>query len=149
MAWPTAEVARRCAQTEWRFGPMRIYDHDVVIVGAGPAGIAAACAARESGLSVAIVDDNPAAGGQIWRGGIPSPWRERCRQEVIADTRVVGLIKSGVLLAESPAEALALRIASSSWPRARASCCCRSPAGRCRTSSPPADCRRSSKAVCP
>lgn len=83
--------------------------YDVVVVGAGPAGIAAACAARESGLSVAVVDDNPAAGGQIWRGGIPSPWRERFRQEVIADTRVVGLIEPGVLLAESPADALALR----------------------------------------
>lgn len=42
---------------------------DIVVVGAGPAGLAAANAAAAGGGSVAIVDDNPVAGGQIWRGG--------------------------------------------------------------------------------
>jgi NADPH-dependent 2,4-dienoyl-CoA reductase/sulfur reductase-like enzyme len=42
---------------------------DVVIVGAGPAGIAAACVACDCGATVAVIDDNPVAGGQIWRGG--------------------------------------------------------------------------------
>jgi len=41
---------------------------DVVILGAGPAGLAAARAACRTGASVALIDDNPAAGGQIWRG---------------------------------------------------------------------------------
>ena len=41
----------------------------VVIVGAGPAGIAAAVRAAECGKQVTLVDDNPAEGGQIWRGG--------------------------------------------------------------------------------
>ena len=41
---------------------------EVVVVGGGPAGIAAACAAAEQGKRVAIVDDNFRAGGQIWRG---------------------------------------------------------------------------------
>jgi len=41
---------------------------DILIVGAGPAGIAAATAVRASGKSVTIVDDNPTPGGQIWRG---------------------------------------------------------------------------------
>jgi len=40
---------------------------DVLVVGAGPAGIAAAVRAAESGISVALVDDNTAPGGQIWR----------------------------------------------------------------------------------
>ena len=40
----------------------------IVIVGAGPAGIAAARRARECGAEVTIIDDNPAPGGQIWRG---------------------------------------------------------------------------------
>jgi NADPH-dependent 2,4-dienoyl-CoA reductase/sulfur reductase-like enzyme len=40
---------------------------DVLIVGAGPAGMAAALAARRLGLQVAVVDDQPAPGGQIWR----------------------------------------------------------------------------------
>lgn len=44
-------------------------DHtDLLIVGAGPAGMAAAVTARRHGLSVHVVDDQPAPGGQIWRG---------------------------------------------------------------------------------
>ncbi|MGO4815708.1 FAD-dependent oxidoreductase, partial [Cupriavidus sp. 2MCAB6] len=43
--------------------------YDVLIVGAGPAGMAAARAAAGSGCSVALIDDNPAPGGQIWRDG--------------------------------------------------------------------------------
>jgi len=41
---------------------------DVLIVGAGPAGMAAAVAASEAGRRVSVLDDNPAIGGQIWRG---------------------------------------------------------------------------------
>ena len=40
---------------------------DLVIVGAGPAGMAAAVEARRGGLSVAVVDEGPAPGGQIYR----------------------------------------------------------------------------------
>ena len=40
---------------------------DVVIIGAGPGGIAAAVTAREHGRSVIIIDEAPRAGGQIWR----------------------------------------------------------------------------------
>lgn len=43
--------------------------HDIVIVGAGPAGLAAAGAAAALGKRVALVDDNARAGGQIWRQG--------------------------------------------------------------------------------
>ena len=41
---------------------------DVVVVGAGPGGIAAAAVAAEAGLRVCLLDDNRALGGQIWRG---------------------------------------------------------------------------------
>jgi D-hydroxyproline dehydrogenase subunit alpha len=41
---------------------------DIVVVGAGPAGIAAACSAAATGSSVVVFDDNAGAGGQIWRG---------------------------------------------------------------------------------
>lgn len=41
---------------------------EVVVIGAGPAGIAAATAAAQHGRSTIVLDDNPAAGGQIWRG---------------------------------------------------------------------------------
>lgn len=40
---------------------------DLLIVGAGPAGMAAALAARRVGLEVMVIDDQPAPGGQIWR----------------------------------------------------------------------------------
>jgi NADPH-dependent 2,4-dienoyl-CoA reductase/sulfur reductase-like enzyme len=41
---------------------------EVLVIGAGPAGIAAATAAAENGCQVIVLDDNLAAGGQIWRG---------------------------------------------------------------------------------
>jgi len=40
---------------------------DLVIIGAGPAGMAAAARAAELGLSVSILDEQPRAGGQIYR----------------------------------------------------------------------------------
>jgi NADPH-dependent 2,4-dienoyl-CoA reductase/sulfur reductase-like enzyme len=41
---------------------------DVVIAGAGPAGMAAAIEARRHGLDVVLVDENADVGGQIYRG---------------------------------------------------------------------------------
>ena len=41
---------------------------DVAVVGAGPAGLAAAIAAARSGLSVDLLDEQASAGGQIYRG---------------------------------------------------------------------------------
>jgi NADPH-dependent 2,4-dienoyl-CoA reductase/sulfur reductase-like enzyme len=55
----------------------------VVVVGAGPAGIAASCAAAESGAQTLLLDENPTPGGQIWRSGVAAPppeaqaWLER------------------------------------------------------------------------
>src|SRR5271154_1390608 len=44
----------------------RIFDHcDVLIIGAGPAGLAAALAARESGARVVLCDENPTPGGSL------------------------------------------------------------------------------------
>lgn len=40
---------------------------DLAIVGAGPAGLAAACEASRWGLSVALLDEQAATGGQIYR----------------------------------------------------------------------------------
>ncbi|MBY4675360.1 FAD/NAD(P)-dependent oxidoreductase [Marinobacterium arenosum] len=42
-------------------------DADLAIVGAGPAGMAAAVQARQLGLSVVLLDEQPRAGGQIYR----------------------------------------------------------------------------------
>jgi len=41
--------------------------YDLVIIGAGPAGMAGAATAAECGLSVLVLDEQPAAGGQIYR----------------------------------------------------------------------------------
>lgn len=40
---------------------------DLVVVGAGPAGLSAAIEARHWGLSVAVLDEQPVTGGQIYR----------------------------------------------------------------------------------
>lgn len=53
---------------------------ELLIVGAGPAGMAAALAAAESGRRVALLDDNPSAGGQIWRDGPQALLPEIARQ---------------------------------------------------------------------
>lgn len=57
---------------------------DVVVIGAGPAGMAAAACAAESNRRVALLDENPEVGGQIWRHsthGVTEPvareWRAR------------------------------------------------------------------------
>jgi len=44
-------------------------DCDVLIVGGGPAGMAAALAAAPTGAHIVMIDDNLALGGQIWRAG--------------------------------------------------------------------------------
>jgi NADPH-dependent 2,4-dienoyl-CoA reductase/sulfur reductase-like enzyme len=84
---------------------------DVLVVGAGPAGLAAAFRAAQSGRRVTVVDDNPAAGGQIWRGEQREPrsreaqdWLERIRSveiDLIAGTRVFQQDGAGRLLAET------------------------------------------------
>ncbi len=44
-----------------------IRDTDAIILGAGPAGAEAALTASDRGLAVALLDEQPAAGGQVWR----------------------------------------------------------------------------------
>lgn len=81
---------------------------DTVVVGAGPAGIAAAVCASESGARVALLDDNPAPGGQIWRKGITQSsaagaWLARLNTSKVIRLQgwhVFELPEHGVLLAE-------------------------------------------------
>jgi len=84
--------------------------YDVVVIGAGPAGMAATVRAAESGLRVALIDDNPDLGGQIWRGERSHPtsraaktWFRRiegARFDALLGTRVVGLGGPNALIAE-------------------------------------------------
>lgn len=51
--------------------------YDLVVVGAGPAGLSAAATAAELGLSVLIADENPTPGGQIYRAVTTTPVKDR------------------------------------------------------------------------
>jgi len=51
--------------------------YDVAIVGAGPAGLAAAAITAGAGLATLLLDENPAPGGQIYRAVTTSPVAER------------------------------------------------------------------------
>lgn len=42
--------------------------YDIIVIGAGPAGMTAATLAANQGASVLLLDEGPAAGGQIYRG---------------------------------------------------------------------------------
>src|SRR5580692_4998504 len=73
---------------------------DVAVIGAGPAGLAAAARASESGASVAMVDDNPRPGGQIWRASrSPDPWL-RSQVELFSGARVFAAPAPGTLALE-------------------------------------------------
>lgn len=96
--------------------------YDVLIVGAGPAGLAAAYRVAKEGLRVAVVDDNPAAGGQIWRGEHTQAtsreareWFERIRHseiEFIHGARVFHQPAANTLLAESARGVIGLKYAN-------------------------------------
>lgn len=84
---------------------------ELLIIGAGPAGLAAALAAAPSGARVTLLDDNIAPGGQIWRDGpaatLPAQalrLREavaRCTNvQVYCGTRVISAIGPKALLLE-------------------------------------------------
>ncbi len=65
---------------------------DLLVIGAGPGGLQAAVTAAQAGLHVCLLDDNPTAGGQIWRAGMRQANRHAARlqrrlQELRVETR--------------------------------------------------------------
>ena len=71
---------------------------DVLVVGAGPAGLAAATAASEGGRAVGLVDENAVPGGQIWRGETIAP----TTATFVGRSRVFAQPEPGVLWYETP-----------------------------------------------
>ena len=97
------------------------FDCDILVIGAGPAGIAATVAAAEAGARVILVDDNPLPGGQIWRAtlaeskttgpqnGQATSWLRRlrvCAATQLYSTRVVAYLSHGLVLAENESNAV-------------------------------------------
>jgi NADPH-dependent 2,4-dienoyl-CoA reductase/sulfur reductase-like enzyme len=53
--------------------------YDVVVIGSGPAGLAATATAAEAGLSTLLLDENAGPGGQVWRAIASTPVTDRDR----------------------------------------------------------------------
>jgi thioredoxin reductase/bacterioferritin-associated ferredoxin len=51
--------------------------YDLVVIGGGPAGLAAASVAARAGLATVLFDENPGVGGQIYRGITANPVKNR------------------------------------------------------------------------
>jgi NADPH-dependent 2,4-dienoyl-CoA reductase/sulfur reductase-like enzyme len=91
---------------------------DVLVVGGGPAGLAAASSAAEHGVRVGLIDDNPALGGQIWRKGIAGAypqgenWIGKLQSagvEILCGARVFDCPSPNLLIAEKLDDLLELR----------------------------------------
>src|SRR5437899_4299854 len=94
---------------------------DALVIGGGPAGMAAAVHAAENGRRVAIVDDNATLGGQIWRGAAVEENQEAARLSLrlrsanvtqLNGTRIFHQPEAGILLAEGGDGLLELRYAN-------------------------------------
>jgi D-hydroxyproline dehydrogenase subunit alpha len=97
-------------------------DAGVAVVGAGPAGLAAACHAAEAGAHVVLLDEAPLPGGQIWRQGAARqphraarPWLERLGRSsarLVPGAAVVDAEAGPTLVAEREGRALRVRAQS-------------------------------------
>lgn len=101
----------------------RILVVDVAVVGAGPAGIAAACCAAEAGRRVLLLDQSLRPGGQIWRhttsAQLPAParrWLDRLGRhsavEALAEASVVSVAPGFSLTIEQHGRPLLVRAGS-------------------------------------
>ncbi len=95
------------------------FSTETLVIGAGPAGIAAAVSVAECGRHVLLVDDNPQAGGQIWRGAnidlvsvSARRWLQRLESrdvQRVSGCRAVFLPEPNLLIADVRGQRCAIR----------------------------------------
>ncbi|MDN5787779.1 MAG: (2Fe-2S)-binding protein [Pseudorhodobacter sp.] len=78
-----------------------MHDADVIIVGAGPAGMAAAATAARAGAQVLLLDEQPRAGGQIFRNvGVNGDARTYLGKDYVAGKPLVDALDHPNITAE-------------------------------------------------
>jgi NADPH-dependent 2,4-dienoyl-CoA reductase/sulfur reductase-like enzyme len=92
---------------------------EVVVVGGGPAGLAAAARAGERGARTALIDENPRPGGQIWRASVEGPtnsdsktWQARVLRsgvQVLLGIQIVECPEPGLLIGEKDTGGVTIR----------------------------------------
>lgn len=84
-------------------GDLPVEPVEILVIGAGPGGLMAALAARETGASVLIVDERPGPGGQFYKQAVrPDKGADaqmRAGTDLIGKVQAAGVeIRSGVLV---------------------------------------------------
>jgi len=77
---------------------------DIAIVGAGPAGLAAAAAAATHGRRVVLIDSQPRPGGQVWRHDVRHGYpamADRSIREALSSRGVTWLAETQVIATEA------------------------------------------------
>jgi len=77
--------------------------YDVLVVGAGPAGLAAASTAAAHGARVGLLDAQPRAGGQVWRHDVRKNAPRAAREAIAALHGVTLLAQHSVIASEDGA----------------------------------------------
>lgn len=81
---------------------------DVLVIGAGPAGLAAAAAAESRGAQVVLADMQPRAGGQVWRHDLrrPAPAAARAAIDAVSARPNLRSLQQAQVVALQPGQAL-------------------------------------------